>query len=74
MTTAERFLADIEAFLVAKRLDATAFGRLAMNDPTFVFRLRKGRQVSLRTMDRAKTFMESYVSDADRQAGDKGAA
>ncbi len=42
-TIAQSFLAEIEAYLASTGTDATAFGKQALGDPSFVFDLRKGR-------------------------------
>jgi sulfate adenylyltransferase subunit 2 len=54
---AQTFLADIEAHLAASGLDATAFGKQVLGDPSFVFDLRKGRSPSTRTMDKVRAAM-----------------
>ncbi|MDF1625637.1 MAG: hypothetical protein P1U84_05070 [Parvibaculaceae bacterium] len=41
-------------------MTATRLGEQALNDPTFVHKLRKGRDVSLRVSERVTTFMDSY--------------
>lgn len=48
----EKFLAAVEDHISAAGIDPTNFGRTVMNDPSFVFELRKGRSPSARTMDR----------------------
>jgi len=52
------FLAEIEAFLKTSGSDATAFGKLALGDPSFVFDLRKGRSPSTRTMEKVRAAMQ----------------
>lgn len=64
MSSAEQFLADLEEFLVETGMDPTSFGLRAMNDPRFVFDVRKGRQCSLRTVDRVRDFMSAHRTDA----------
>lgn len=55
----EQFLGEIEAFLRDRKMDATAFGRGALNDPGFIFDLRTGRSPSLKTIDRVRAFMNA---------------
>jgi sulfate adenylyltransferase subunit 2 len=56
---AQAFLTEIEAFLKSSDTDATAFGRQALGDPSFVFDLRKGRSPSTRTMEKVRAAMTS---------------
>ena len=56
-TSANSFLAEIEAFLAKSALDPTAFGKNALGDPSFVFDLRKGRSPSTRTIDKIREWI-----------------
>lgn len=47
----------IEAHLIARGTSATVFGRRAINDPSFVFQLRKGRRVTRRTVSRVEAYL-----------------
>ena len=47
MKTSAEFLEELEAFLAKYEIAPTSFGRLIMNDPTYVFQLREGRSPSL---------------------------
>ena len=58
-TIAQTFLAEIEAFLANSATDATALGKLALADPSFVFDLRKGRSPSTRTIEKLRSFIRS---------------
>ena len=62
--TTTRFLADIESYLTAAGMDPTTFGKRTMNDPQFVFDLRKGRVPSATTLDKVWLWM----SDNEPQA------
>jgi 2,4-dienoyl-CoA reductase-like NADH-dependent reductase (Old Yellow Enzyme family) len=53
----EQFLAEIEAFLSTTGTDPTSFGRAAVNDPTFVFRLRDGRSPRAKTIDVVRAYI-----------------
>ena len=67
MSQSEQFLAKIEAFLAAKKMKPSAFGKAAVGDPNFVGDIRnKDRQPSLGTVDRVNEFMASH--DAEQGA------
>lgn len=56
---------DIDAFLAATGMSPTAFGLLAMNDGSFLRRLRAGeRAPSLLTAERVKEFIASHQVSA----------
>lgn len=62
-TLTEQFLAEIEAFLATNDMDATNFGRKSLNDPNFVFDLRKGeRSPSAKTIDRVRSFIKHHMA------------
>ena len=50
-------LQEIDAFLAETGMTQTRFGLDAMNNSSFVRQLRNGHSVTLRTMDRVRTFM-----------------
>jgi len=50
-------LYDVEKFLRISRISAARFGRDAMQDPRFVFDLRKGREPGLRTVTRVRAYL-----------------
>lgn len=50
----------IEAFMRRTKMPQTTFGRLATNDPRFVFDLHKGRVPRPRTERRVEHFMNTY--------------
>jgi len=56
-SSANAFLAEIEAFLARERVSSSTFGRGAVGDPNFVRELREGRAPSLRMVDRARAYM-----------------
>ncbi len=51
-------LADIEQFLTKKGVHPTCFGRAALNDPNFVFDLRRGRDYRRSTAERVKKYID----------------
>lgn len=50
-------LSEIEAFLAATGMAATALGREAVNDSHLVARLRKGNSVTLKTADKVRAYL-----------------
>lgn len=50
-------LADIENFLSAHTMSASAFGTRVLSDPRFVFELRKGRSLRAATVLHVRGFM-----------------
>lgn len=66
MSTREKFANDIAAFMARHGMNAETFGRLAMNDVAFVYRLRKGRNPSSLTIDKVSAFMDSYSKKKKR--------
>lgn len=59
-------LTEIEIFLNASGMNPTMLGKLAMNDPMFVFDLRNGRDYRRSTEERIRTFMKKYKPSSDR--------
>lgn len=57
MSLADTFRAEVDAYLDASGQTPTAFGRAAVNDPGFVFGLRKGRSPSARVIDRVRAYI-----------------
>ena len=68
MLTSEQFLAQVEGYLAAKRMTATALGREALKDPAFVFELRKGRKPNLDVINRVISFMDQHPPAPERSA------
>jgi len=63
-TITEQFRDQVEAYLATSGMDATSFGRAALNDPRFVFDLRKGRAPSIKTVDRVIEWMRENAGEA----------
>jgi len=53
----------IERFCEENGMHVTAFGKEAVNDPSFVSRLRAGRECRRRTLGRVEDFMSSYAAE-----------
>lgn len=64
MSSADAFLSEIDAFLERSRMTATAFGKAAVNDPSFVPDLRAGRKPNLGLVDRVYEFIKSQEANA----------
>jgi hypothetical protein len=62
MSLLKSFIADVEAFLTERGMEASLFGRDTLKDPNFVFELRKGRCPNLRTIERVSAFMAQRTS------------
>lgn len=60
-TAPDPILADVEKFLQASQMTATAFGVRALNDPTLVHELRNGRECKRKTRARIREFMKTFV-------------
>lgn len=57
MLTQDQLIRDVEAHLSTTGMKPTQFGRDALDDPNFVFELRKGRSPSLKVCERVYAFM-----------------
>lgn len=57
MLTDDKFLADVERHLQRTGTRPATFGKKVLKDPNFVYDLRKGRAVSIRTAKRVYEFM-----------------
>jgi hypothetical protein len=60
MSLKQTLLDDIEAFLASTGMKHTAFGSRALNDPAFVTRLREGKDIQTKTIERVRAFMEDH--------------
>ena len=60
MTLQSDFSDEVEAFLKAAAMRPSRFGRDALGDPGFVAELRRGRCPNLRTIERARGFIQSW--------------
>ena len=64
-----QLLREIEEYLQERKIAETTFGRLAVNDGKFMSRLRGGANMTLATINRARTFItESREHDSHRGA------
>ncbi len=60
------FLDTVEAFIRKRSMYPTEFGSKVMNDGSFVFDLRSGRSVTLKTQARVLDYIDA--NDAEDQA------
>lgn len=72
--TPEGFLDAVEKAIVAREMTATAFGRAATGDPTFVFELRNGRSCGLKVVNQVLDFIRSAGDDNGRGIPKEGCA
>jgi hypothetical protein len=71
--TTDEFLQDIEQFLDLHEMSASRFGVLALNDRDFVFRMRRGSDVRINTINRVREFM-SRQGKSQKSKGAEAAA
>lgn len=57
MSIQDELLADIDRYLAERGISETTFGRKAVNDWSFVGRLRGGGGVTVRTVERVRRFL-----------------
>jgi hypothetical protein len=57
MNIEKQFQAAVEDYLAASGMRDTALGMQALNDPSFVARVRSGRNFKVRTVDRVIEWM-----------------
>ena len=66
-------LDEIEAFLKATGMSATAFGVEVLNDPPFVQQLRNGRDPKMSTAEKCRGFMCDRIAALDAPASERAA-
>lgn len=69
MLNPTQFTEQVEAYLQASGMSPTGFGRAALGDPTFVFELRNGRQVSLSVAGRVLDYIAQHPPANDAAPG-----
>jgi len=60
--TPDPILAEVEAFLLSADMTPTAFGHRALNDPTLVHELRRGRECKRATRARILDFIQAETA------------
>ena len=53
-------LAEIESYLQATGMAASRLGQVAMGDPSFVLKIRQGRNVRIDTADRIREYIRDH--------------
>lgn len=71
MNEVDTLIRDIETYCRRTGTAESTFGRQAVNDGKFVGRLRDGKSVTLKTLNRVRAFMHDH---ADAESGAVGAA
>jgi predicted transcriptional regulator len=66
MSQFEQFKSRVHQFLTKSGMSWSAFGRKAVRDPQFLFRVAKGRQPTIKTIDRVDTYMRTWKKPAPR--------
>ncbi len=59
MSIQDSLLKEIEAFLADKHISETAFGIAAINDGKLIARLRAGANMTLRTLDKVREYLDA---------------
>lgn len=74
--TQKTFLEEIEEFLSREDVDVseTRFGLAVLNDPHLVKELREGRNVTLKTAEKARAFIRAYKPMPKQRANRRKAA
>lgn len=62
MEQVETLVKEIEAFCRQAGLAETTFGRQAVNDGKLMRRLREGKGITLKTMERARSYMQNHAN------------
>jgi hypothetical protein len=70
MELVETLVREIESYCRQVGLAETTFGRQAVNDGKLMSRLREGKGITLKTMERARAYMESHAPNGARAGND----
>ncbi len=62
MTLAQELLAEVLTYIATRGIDPTNFGKAALNDPSFVIKLKAGRQPKSDTIDKVREFMRQAAA------------
>ncbi len=68
MEQVDALVKEIEAFCRQAGLAETTFGRQAVNDGKLMRRLREGKGITLKTMERARAYMQSHAGGSGNGA------
>lgn len=67
MDARTELLTEIEGFLLTREITETTFGLYAVNDGKFVGRLRRGGNMTINTIDKARAFIRATDSAEEIQ-------
>lgn len=59
MDTQKKLLEEIDGFCKAKGLNDSSFSKLAVGDPSFLHKVRRGRVMTLLMYDKLRAFMDA---------------
>jgi hypothetical protein len=60
---------EVAAFMAAKGIRHTTFGKLAVGDPSLISNLREGRELRSKTIRRIRHFMMTGTAQRTSKAG-----
>lgn len=74
MSLLQSFIDRVEKFLTRYEMAPSQLGKLALNDPSFVLELRRGRKPNPDLIDRVDAFMREHraAAKAARKNSDTG--
>lgn len=72
MSPLQDLLSEIEAYIGQRQMSDTAFGKAVFNDGKFVTQLRQGRDITTRTMMKARQYMLDHPADEPQRTGSLG--
>ena len=68
MSTRDKLISDIEAFLAQYDMGPTLFGRMSVNDGALLIKLRRGSDITTERADRIYLFMRDHEKKVRRRA------
>lgn len=73
MSTKDKLISDIEAFLKRHELGPTQFGLMSLRDGALMIKLRRGSDITTSRADRVYKFMADFEKKSRKQAGGRAA-
>ena len=68
MDARQQLLNRVEEFITVRKMAATTFGVLAVNDGKFVRRLRDGSNMTLATLEKAENYLVQAEASEPQEA------
>jgi hypothetical protein len=68
MSIQSDLLTEIEAFIATHKIAETTFGRLVVNDGQMLRRLRAEENMTLKTLDRVRAYLDAHAVPANQAA------